>query len=127
MCDNNIIHNDSDGCLEDIHDGCLLCGEETHPNSNLCNAHRLCSCCEYEWSSEEEAMNSHETPDGFVCSECYTDRGTCRFCSGSGEGMYDGSTCSTCKGSGESSSYADEDYDRSYEPDYCEDDFEWGY
>ena len=37
------------------------------------------------------------------------DGGICRFCSGSGEGQYDGQVCWKCRGSGVECSYSRED------------------
>lgn len=54
-------------------------------------------------------MNEHEEPD--EPDEDDEDE-ICSWCSGSGEGMYDGSTCQKCHGSGvEPTNKKDDDYE----------------
>ena len=43
-------------------------------------------------------MNDYEEPDEYIEEDDEDE--ICSWCSGSGEGMYDGSTCRKCHGSG---------------------------
>jgi DnaJ-class molecular chaperone len=57
-----------------------------------------CSCI--KCVMEEEPEDIEEDDEDEICS----------WCSGSGEGMYDGSTCNKCHGSGVEPREKDDDY-----------------
>lgn len=85
---------------------CEQCGDEAD-KSRLCKYHGKCAGCGAIWSSEDFENAAHYTNDGYMCMDCYHEPGTCGFCAGSGEGMYDGSRCSSCRGSGSGPSWAE--------------------
>lgn len=53
-------------------------------------------------------MNEYEEPDEDIEEDDEDE--ICSWCSGSGEGMYDGSTCGKCHGSGVEPREKDDDY-----------------
>jgi DnaJ-class molecular chaperone len=53
-------------------------------------------------------MNEHEEQDEDIEEDDEDE--ICSWCSGSGEGMYDGSTCQKCRGSGVEPKEKKDDY-----------------
>lgn len=55
-------------------------------------------------------MNDYEEPDEYIEEDDEDE--ICSWCSGSGEGMYDGAACGKCHGSGvELQEKGDDDYE----------------